>query len=183
MSKISEAIEQMSVEEMQQRLAEYMAADKAWAPKPVAIEVRHRDIKDISGTNIYDVIVLKDDGTEEIISFVDRYSKLIYIYTLLHPKGYQRRSLNKPEKEFPELACLYRAVFMADPNRMIAYTAKNFNHMMSMAVSFIRKAIGKMIGCEELTIGNPRQYYGRTVIPAVYNGLEIIIDSQLQKSI
>jgi hypothetical protein len=72
---------------------------------------------------------------------------------------------------------------MADPKRLIAYTAKDFNHMMSMAVSFVRKAIDKMIGCEELTIGNPRQYYGRTVIPAVYNGLEIIIDSQLQSHI
>lgn len=180
MSKIQDAIQQMSVEEMQQRLAEYMAADKEWAPKPVAIEVRHRDIKDISGTNIYDVIVLKDDNTEEVIRFEDRYSKLIYIYTLLHPKGYQRRSLNKPAKEFPELASLYRAIFMADPGRMIACTAKDFDHMMSMAIAFVRKAIDKMIGCEELTIGNPRQYSGRTVIPAVYNGLEVIIDSQLQ---
>ncbi len=183
MSKIQNAIQQMSVEEMQQRLAEYMAADKKWAPKPVAIEVRHRDIKDISGTNIYDVIVLKDDNTEEVIKFEDRYSKLIYIYTLLHPKGYQRRSLNKPEKDFPELACLYRAIFMADPDRMIAYTAKDFDHMMSMAVAFVRKVIAKMIGCEELTIGNPRQYSGRTVIPAVYNGLEVIIDSQLKNDI
>ena len=40
-----------------------------------------------------------------------------------------------------------------------------------------------MIGCEELPMGNPRQYYGRTVIPAVYNGLEVIIDSQLQSHI
>lgn len=183
MSKIQEAIQQMSVEEMQERLAKYMAADKQWAPKPVAIEVRHRDIKDISGTNIYDVIVLKDDDTEEVIKFEDRYSKLIYIYTLLHPKGFQRRSLNKPEKAFPELASLYRAFFMADPERLIAYTAKDFNHMMSMAVAFVRKAIDKMIGCEELTIGNPRQYYGRTVIPAVYKGLEVIIDSQLQSHI
>jgi len=183
MSKIQEAIQQMSVEEMRQRLAEYMAADKEWAPRPIAIEVRHRDIKDISGTNIYDVIVLKDDDTEEVIKFEDRYSKLIYIYTLLHPKGYQRRSLNKPEKAFSELSSLYRAIFMANPDRMIAYTAKDFDHMMSMAVSFIRKAIGKMIGCEELTIGNPRQYYGRTVIPAVYNGLEVFIDSQLQSNI
>jgi hypothetical protein len=55
--------------------------------------------------------------------------------------------------------------------------------MMSMAVSFVRKAIDKMIGCEELTIGNPRQYYGRTVIPAVYNRLKIIIDSQLQNHV
>ena len=183
MSKIQEAIQQMSVEEMKQRLASYMAADKEWAPKPIAIEVRHRDIKDIIGTNIYDVIVVKDDGTEEFIQFDDRYSKLIYIYTLMHPKGYQRRSLNKPEKAFPELASLYRAIFMADPERLIAYTAKDFNHMMSMAVSFVRKAIDKMIGCEELTIGNPRQYYGRTVIPAVYNGLEVIIDTQLQSHI
>ena len=81
MSKIQEAIRQMSVEEMQERLAEYMAADKEWAPKPVAIEVRHRDIKDIAGSNIYDVIVMKDDGTEEVLKFDDRYSKLIYIYT------------------------------------------------------------------------------------------------------
>ena len=183
MSKIQKAIQQMSVEEMQERLAKYMAADKEWAPKPIAIEVRHRDIKDISGTNIYDVIVLKDDETEEVIKFEDRYSKLIYIYTLLHPKGYQRRSLNKPEKTFPELASLYRAIFMADPDRLIAYTAKDFDHMMSMAVSFVRKAIDKMIGCEGLTIGNPRQYYGRTVIPAVYNGLEVIIDSHLQSHI
>lgn len=183
MSKIQEAIQQMSVEEMQQRLAEYMAADKKWAPKPIAIEVRHRDVKDISGTNIYDVIVLKDDNTEEVIKFEDRYSKLVYIYTLLHPKGYQRRSLNKSEQSFPEFASLYRAIFMADPKRMIAAAEKDFNHMMSMAVAFVRKAIDKMIGCEELTIGNPRQYYGRTVIPAVYNGLEVIIDSQLQNYI
>ena len=183
MSKIQEAIQQMGVEEMQERLAKYMAADKDWAPKPLAIEVRHRKIKDIVGTNIYDVIVLKDDDTEEVIKFEDRYSKLIYIYTLLHPKGYQRRSLNKPEKAFPELASLYRAIFMASPERMIASAEKDFNHMMSMAVAFIRKAIDKMIGCEELTIGNPRQYYGRTVIPAVYNGLEVIIDSQLQNHI
>ena len=183
MSKIQEAIQQMSVEEMQQRLAEYMAADKEWAPKPIAIEVRHRDIKDISGTNIYDVVVLKDNGTEEVIKFEDRYSKLIYIYTLLHPKGYQRRCLNKPEKAFTELASLYRAIYMADPKRMIASAEKDFNHMMSMAVAFVRKTLDKMIGCEELTIGNPRQYYGRTVIPAVYNGLELIIDSQLQHHI
>ena len=180
MSKIQEAIQKMSVEEMQQRLEEYMKADKNWAPKPLAVEVRHRDMKDVSGSNIYDVIVLKDDGSEETIRFKDRYSKLIYVYTLMHPKGYQRRSLNKSEKDFSELADLYRALFMADPNRMIAYAAKEFDHMMSMAVSFINKAFEGRIGCEELSIGNTRHYYGKTVIPAAYNGLEVIIDSQLQ---
>ena len=101
----------------------------------------------------------------------------------MHPKGYQRRSLNKPEKDFSELASLYRAVFMADPDRLIAYATKDFDHMMSMAVSFIRKVLKKMIGCEALTIGNSRHYNGRTVIPAVHDGLEVIIDSQLQNHI
>ena len=179
MSKISEAIQQMSVEEMQQRLAAYMTADKEWAPKPVAIEVRHRDIKDISGSNIYDVVVLKDDNTEETINFDDRYSKLIYVYTLMHPKGYQRRSLDKRETGYPELANLYNALFMASPERMVRYADQDFNHMMSMAVSFIRKALKGIIGCESLSIGNPRQHNGRTVIPAVHDGLEVIIDSQL----
>ena len=179
MSKISEAIQKMSIEEMQQRLAVYMAADKEWASKPVAIEVRHRDIKDISRGNIYDVIVLKDDGMEEEINFDDRYSKLIYVYTLMHPKGYQRYSLDKREMGYPELASLYNALFMASPERLINYAGQDFNHMMSMAVSFIRKAVKNMIGCEELTIGNPRRYNGRTVIPAVHDGLEVIIDSQL----
>ena len=179
MSKISEAIQQMSVEEMQHRLAAYMAADKEWAPKPVAIEVRHRDIKDISGGNIYDIIVLKEDNTEETINFDDRYSKLIYVYTLMHPKGYQRRSLDKREMSYPELAGLYNALFMADPERLIRQAELDFNHMMSMAVSFARKAVKAIAGCEELSIGNPRQYNGRTVIPAVHDGLEVIIDSQL----
>ena len=183
MNEIEEAIQQMSVEEMQQRLAEYMAADKKWAPKPIAIEVRHRDVNDITGSNIYDVIILKDDNTEEAIKFEDRYSKLLYIYTLLHPKGYQRRSLNKPEKAFPELASLFRAIFMADPKRLIAAAEKDFNHMMSMAIAFVRKAIGRKMGYEELTFGNPRQYNGRTVIPAVYNGLEVIIAPNLQNII
>jgi hypothetical protein len=52
-----------------------------------------------------------------------------------------------------------------------------------MAVAFVRKVVARMIGCEELTIGNPRQYCGRTVIPGVYNGLEVIIDSQLKNDI
>ena len=44
----------------------------------------------------------------------------------------------------------------------------------------IRKAFKEKIGCEGLTIGNPRHYSGRTVIPSVYNGLEVIIAPQLR---
>ena len=174
-------IDTMSIDEMRARLADYMAKDEQYAAHPIAVEVR------LSGTNCtrcrYEVLLIDEEGNEIPVLFHDRYSRLVYIYTLMHPKGYQRRSLNKPEKDFSELACLYRAVFMADPDRLIAYAAKDFDHMMSMAVSFIRKVLKKMIGCEVLTIGNSRHYNGRTVIPAVHDGLEVIIDSQLQSHI
>ena len=183
MSRIQEAIQQMSVEEMQQRLAEYMAADKEWAPKPIAIEVRHRDIKDIKGSNIYDVIVINDDESEVVINFGDRYSKLLYIYCLMHPKGFQRRSLDKPEKGFPELASLYRAIFIIEPERLISAATKDFDHTISMAISFIHKAFKGMVYGEELSIGNTRKYSGKIVIPAVYDGLNVIIDSQLQNQV
>ena len=161
-----------------------MAADKEWGPKPIAIEVRHRNVKDVSRYQYLRCrYPLKDDNsTEEVIKFGDHNSKLIYIYTLMHPKGYQRRSLNKPEKDFPELARLYRAIFMANPDRMIAYTAKDFDHMMSMAIAFVRKAIDKMMGCEELTIGNPSSVLRSHRHPRRSTmGWEVIIDSQLQK--
>ena len=182
MSKIQEAIQQMSVEEMKQRLAAYMAADKEWASKPVAIEVRHRDRDAIVGSNIFDVIVLKDDDTEEVIKFGDRYSKLIYIYTLMHPKGYQRRSLNNRERNFPELTSLYQTIYMADPDRLVKQATKNFDHVMNMAISFIRNAFKNKIGLEELSIGNPNDYNGKVVIPAVYDGLKVILDNQLGSS-
>ena len=183
MSKIQEAIQNMSVEEMKQRLAAYMQNDKQWAPKPIAIEVRHRDDNDIVGTNIYDVIVLKDDGSEETIKFEDRYSKLIYIYTLMHPQGFQRYTLNKPQKNYPELTNLYFMIYKTNATRLIDYLTRaerNFDQMMSQSVNFIHRAFRGKLGCEELSIGNTRHYNGRTVIPAVYNGLKVIFAPELQ---
>ena len=43
MNRIQEAISRMSVEEMKERLAAYMATDKEWMPKPVAIQVRRNE--------------------------------------------------------------------------------------------------------------------------------------------
>ena len=183
MNKIQETINKMSIDELRRRLAVYMAADKEWVPQPIGIEVRHRDAKDISRGNIYDVIVLKEDGSEETIHFMDRRSKLIYIYTLMHPKGFHRRSLNKREEGFQELANLFRVLFMADPKLLVKSATNNFGHMMDMAISFIRRALKNMRGCEELTIGAPSLYKGRTFIPAVYNGLPVTIDNQLQRFI
>ena len=90
MTDIQSTIDSMSLDEIKQRLAEYMAADQQLAPRPVAVEVR------LNSTNNarcrYEVLLISDDGKEQEVKFRDRYSRLVYVYTLLHPQGYQRRS-------------------------------------------------------------------------------------------
>lgn len=183
MSKIQEAIDNMSVAEMKERLATYMAADKEWAPKPIAIEVRHRDTKDVSGSNIYDIIAILDNDTEVPIKFRHRNSMVLYVYTLMHPNGYKRASLDKRDKGFPELASLYNTLFMSNPKRLIEQAEKDYDHFFSMAAADIHKTIGRHVGLEELTFDSPRQHNDRTLIPAVKNGLQVIIDRQLSLSI
>lgn len=100
----------------------------------------------------------------------------------MHPKGYQRRSLNNRERNFPELTSLYQTIYMADPDRLVKQATKNFDHVMNMAISFIRNAFKNKIGLEELSIGNPNDYNGKVVIPAVYDGLKVILDNQLGSS-
>ena len=104
----------------------------------------------------------------------------------MHPQGYQRRSLNTPQKGYPELTNLYRLVYMTGPERLVDYLTrkeKNFDQMMSQSISFSRKAFKGKVGCEDLVIGTPGKHNGRTLIPAVSNGLEVIIDAQLQRHI
>ena len=87
--KIEKMIEAMTTDEMKQRLAEYMAADQQLAPRPVAVEVRPSNINNVRCR--YDVLLIAENGQEAEVKFRDRYSRLVYIYTLLHPQGYQRR--------------------------------------------------------------------------------------------
>ena len=101
--KIKEIIELMTTDEMKQCLAEYMAADQKLAPRPVAIEVRLSDINNVRCR--YDVLLIAENGRETEVKFRDRYSRLIYIYTLLHPQGYQRRMA--AANNYKELQQLY----------------------------------------------------------------------------
>jgi hypothetical protein len=87
--KIKEMIELMTIDEMKKRLAEYMAADQQLAPRPIAVEVRLSNINNVRCR--YDVLLIAENGQETEVKFRDRCSRLLYIYTLLHPQGYQRR--------------------------------------------------------------------------------------------
>ena len=178
MSKIQEAIQQMSIDEMKERLAVYMSQDKAWAPKPIAIEVRKRREEEISGNRIYNIIVILEDGQEVQIHFVNLKSEVLYVYALLHPRGFLRDSLDRPG--YPALSKLYSLLYMADPRKLVAQAEINFDRMVSQAISDSRRAISeKLIFDEELSFGNPRHYDMMTVIPAVYNGLQVIIDESI----
>ena len=76
---------------LKNRLAAYMMADENLVSRPIGVEVRLADTLDRSGR--YDVLIVLEDGSEKEVKFRDRHSRLVYIYTLLHPQGYQRRSL------------------------------------------------------------------------------------------
>ena len=89
---ITRMIDAMSVDELRMRLAAYMMAEQQKALQPIAIEVRLSDILNRGGR--YDVFFVMENNEEVEVKFTDRYSRLIYIYTLLHPKGFQRRSLH-----------------------------------------------------------------------------------------
>ena len=168
MTKIQEAIRQMSSEERDTLLAAYMEKDKAWAPKPVAIEVRRREMNEVSGNRIYNIIVILEDGQEVKIHFRNLKSEVLYVYALLHPRGFLRESLNRPG--CPKLANLYTILYMADPRILVNQASQNFDRMISQAIS---------IFAEELSFGNPRHYDMKIVIPAVYDGLEVILDPEI----
>ena len=73
----------MTDAEIRQRLAEYMESDITLMPRLVAVEVRLS-----GGTSSrcrYDVLLIDEEGGETSVKFRDRCSRLMYIYTLLHP--------------------------------------------------------------------------------------------------
>ena len=139
----------MSSKEKDTLLATYMAKDKQWAPKPVAIEVRRRAVNEIVGSRIYNIIVILEDGQEITIHFSNLQSEVLYVYTLLHPHGFLRERLNKPG--CPELAQLYNLLHMSDPYSLVTQASKNFDRMINQAISDARRAIEKqLVFAEEL---------------------------------
>ena len=126
-NRIQEMIDAMSADEMKTRLLEYMKNDMSLMPRFVAIEVR---LNDTDGKCRYDVLLIDERGNETSVKFHDRYSRLLYIYTLLHPQGYQRRTL--AVNNYRVLGQLYSQLYFANSDALLKTISNTgYDHFFS----------------------------------------------------
>lgn len=173
---IQEMLDAMSVEELKNRLAAYMMADEKLVSRPVGVEVRMSNTFDKGGR--YDVLIVLADGSEKEVKFRDRHSRLVYIYTLLHPQGYQRRSLRA--NNYQALRELFSKIYFDSAEPLMRAIGSDFDHYFSQAVAQSRNAIRNAIGRSELfEIALPQRHGGRTLVSCAANGGHVIIDNSL----
>ena len=132
---IHEMLDAMNVEELKNRLAAYMMADENLVSRPIGVEVRLADTLDRCGR--YEVLIVHEDGSEKEVKFRDRHSRLVYIYTLLHPQGYQRRSLRA--NNFQALRDLFSRIYFGSAEPLVKAIGNDFDHYFSQAVAQSRK--------------------------------------------
>ena len=174
---IKKLIDTMSVEELRQRLSDYMLADNQ-LPRPVAIEVRLKDKSTKGGR--YDVLFIFENGEDVEVKFTDRHSRLIYIYTLLHPQGYQRRSLAK--NNYEPLCDLFSTIYFMEPAPLLKSIGDNFDQYMHQAVAQARVAVRNAIArSEDYVIDHPQRHGGRLLVKFAANKGTVIIDNSLFK--
>ena len=176
--KIKKIIESMTVDEMKQRLAEYMAADQQLAPRPIAIEVRPSNINNVRCR--YDVLLIAENGQETEVKFRDRYSRLVYIYTLLHPQGYQRRLA--AANNYKALRQLYTMFYFRDSDALLkTIESTGFDHFCSHYIAQSRKAIRQATPhAADFVIDHPQSHDGKVLIPFVAQGGTVILDNSLR---
>ena len=173
---ITNLIESMTVDEMKERLAQYMLADETVCSRPIGVEVSLNAVAGRQGR--YAVIMLMADGSEVEVKFTDRPSKLIYIYTLLHPQGFQRRSLTV--NNYKPLRELFTTIYFMSDETLLKAVEGRFNTYYNQAVAQSRVAIRKAIGhVEDFEIAIPQRNLGRTVINHAAKGGTVIIDNSL----
>jgi hypothetical protein len=178
MNRIKTKIDSMSLEEMKQRLAEYMAADKNLMPGLVAVEVRLSQSR--SAKCRYSVLLIDAEGGETEVQFPDRYSRLVYIYTLLHPQGYQRRQA--AANNYRELRHLYSMLYFRDSDALLNTIAStDFDHFLSHYIAQSRNAIRQASPlADPFAIDRPQSHNGKVLIPFVADGGNVIIDASLR---
>ena len=165
---IKEMIESMTTDEMKQRLAEYMAADQQLAPRPIAVEVRLSNIKNVRCR--YDVLLIAENGQETEVKFRDRYSRLVYIYTLLHPHNYKA------------LRQLYTLLYFKEGDALVkTIESTDFDHFFSHYIAQSRNAIRQATPhASDFAIDRPQSHDGKVLIPFVAQGGTVILDNSLR---
>ena len=176
--KIKKMIESMTTDEMKQRLAEYMVADQQLAPRPIAVEVRPSSINNVRCR--YDVLLIAEDGQETEVKFRDRYSRLVYIFTLLHPQGYQRRLA--AANNYKALRQLYTMFYFRDSDALLkTIESTGFDHFFSHYIAQSRNAIRQAtVHASDFAIDRPQSHDGKVLIPFVAQGGTVILDNSLR---
>lgn len=175
--EIKKMIEAMTTDEMKQRLAEYMSADRQLSPRPVAIKVRPSDANNIKCR--YDVLLVDGNGQETEVKFPDRYSRLVYIYTLFHPQGYQRRMA--AANNCQALRQLYTMLYFRESDALVkTVKSTDFDHFFSHYIAQSRNAIRQATSyASDFAIDRPQSHDGRVLIPFVAQGGTVILDKSL----
>ena len=176
--KIKKMIESMTTDEMKQRLAEYMVADQQLAPRHIAVEVRPSSINNVRCR--YDVLLIAEDGQETEVKFRDRYSRLVYIYTLLHPQGYQRRLA--AANNYKALRQLYTMLYFKGGDALMkTIESTDFDHFCSQYIAQSRNAIRQATPhASDFAIDRPQSHDGKVLIPFVAQGGTVILDNSLR---
>ena len=166
--KIEQMMSQMTDAEIRERLAEYMERDVTLRPPLIAVEVRMKPTYDASCR--YDVLLIDEEGGETPVQFHDRYSRLLYIFTLLNPKGFQRRQASA--NHYSALCHLYSQLYFRDSDALL----RTIDSTVTQARRAIREASPL---AEQFAIDRPQSNNGRLLIPFVSQGGTVIIDASL----
>ena len=178
---IIDYVNTLTTDELRLRLAEYMEKDPMLHPPLVAVEVRLNS--NVNANCRYDVLLIDKEGNETSVKFRDRYSRLVYIYTLLHPNGYQRR---KPQaNNYSALCHLYCQLYFRESDALLKTIASTgYEHFLSHYIAQSRKAIRKASPlAEAFTIDRPQSHNGKTLIPFAADGGTVILDATLSNCI
>ena len=177
-------INTLNIDELKTKLAEYMEKDPKLHAPLIAVEVRLNG-DDHAGCR-YDVYLIDKEGTETPIKFHDRFSRLIYIYTLLHPQGYQRRKA--AAGNYSALCRLYSLLYFKDGSAVLktvnSTDAKHPGHFLSQCIAQARKAVRQTAPfAEQFLIDRPQSHNGKTLIPFAADGGTVILDATLNNCI
>lgn len=169
----------MTAEEMRQRLADYMEADVNLMPRLVAVEVRLSS--EPSARHRYDVVLVDEEGGESVVKFRDRCSRLVYIYTLLHPQGFQRRAA--AFNGYRELRQLFSQLYFADSDALVrTIESTGYEHFISHYVAQSRKAVRQSSPlASPFAIDYPQAHRGKLLIPFVAQGGTVVLDASLSQ--
>ena len=169
----------MTDAEIRQRLVEYMESDVRLMPRLVAVQVRLSN--GTSGRNRYEVVLIDEDGGETSVKFRDRYSRLVYIYTLMHPQGFQRRAA--AANDYRELRQLFSLLYFADSEALVrTIESTGYDHFVSQYVAQSRKALRQSSPqASHFAIDYPQSHCGKLLIPFVAQGGTVILDASLSE--